>query len=92
MFADYVKMGAKAIALATGVGLIVAFALGFSIPVVNISFISDYMNKAYTIGVHYIPYFSVLWTLGVTLLTLNITLYGVRLALIGVKWVLKINE
>lgn len=92
MFASYVKMAAKAVALVAGVGIIVGFLASFSLPSVNISFIGDYMNKVYTIGVHYIPYFAVLWSLGVTLLTLNITIYGIKLALIAIKWVLKINE
>lgn len=92
MFADYVKMAAKGVALVAGVALIIGFFAGFTIPVININFITDYMNKAYTIGVHYIPFFSTLWTLGVALLTLNITVYGVKLALIAIKWVLKINE
>lgn len=92
MFASYVKMAAKAVALVAGVGIVLAFLTSFTLPNVNISFISDYMNKAYTIGVHYIPFFATLWTLGVTLLTLNLTIYSVKIALIAIKWVLKINE
>ena len=92
MFADYVKMGAKAVALGIGVAAITAFLASFTIPGVSISFITEYMDKAYTIGVHYIPFFSVLWTLGTALITLDVTLYGVKLALIATRWVLKINE
>ena len=92
MFGDYVKMGAKAVALAVGVGLIVTFLASFTLPQVNLSAVSSYMNTAYTIGNHYIPFFSVLWGMGVTLLTLNLTLSGVKLALIATGWVLKVNE
>lgn len=92
MFADYVKMGAKAVALGLAVAVIIGFLAGFQLPSVNLSFVGDYMNKVYTIGTHYIPYFQVMWGLGVTLLTLNITLYGIKLALIAYKWVLKVNE
>lgn len=92
MFADYVKMGAKALALVAGVALIIGFVTGFTIPVLDLSAVTGYMNTAYTIGAHYIPYFQVLWTLGVSLLTLNLVLYGVKLGLIAIKWVLKINE
>ena len=92
MFADYVKMGAKAVALGIGFAAILGFFSGFTIPGVNIGFVTDYMNKAYTIGVHYIPFFSTLWTLGVSLLTLEVTLFGVRLALIATRWILKVNE
>lgn len=92
MFADYVKMAAKGVALGIGVAIIIGFFAGFTIPTINISFITDYMNKAYTIGTHYIPFFQPLWTMGVALLTLNVTLYGVKLALIATRWVLKVNE
>lgn len=92
MFADYVKMGLKAVALVAGVALIIGFLNSFQLPSVNLSFVGDYMNKIYTIGSHYIPYFQVMWGLGVTLITLNITLYGVKLGLIAYKWVLKVNE
>lgn len=92
MFADYVKMAAKGVALAVGVGLIITFLASFQIPSLDLSFVGTYVNKVYTIGSHYIPYFQVMWGLGVTLLTLNITLYGVKLALIATRWVLKVNE
>lgn len=92
MFADYVKMGAKAIALLGGVALIIGFLASFTIPTVNLSFVTTYMNKVYAIGSHYIPFFGTLWTLGVTLLTLDIAVFGIRFGLIAFKWVLKINE
>lgn len=92
MFADYVKMGAKAVALGLGVAAIFAFLSSFSLPNLDLSYVSAYMNKAYTIGTHYIPFFQVMWGLGVTLLTLNLTLFGVKVGLIATRWVLKINE
>lgn len=92
MFADYVKMGAKAVALTLAAAIVIGFLASFTIPSVNISFVTDYMNKAYAIGQHYIPLFSVIWTLGVTLLTLEIVILGARFALITAKWVIKINE
>lgn len=92
MFADYVKMGAKAVALAVGVGAIVAFLASFQLPNLDLSSARSFLNTVYTIGDHYIPYFTVLWGLGVTLITLNVTLFGVKIALIATRWVLKINE
>ena len=92
MFADYVKMAAKGVALGIGVASIIGFLVGFTIPVLDLSQVTSYMNIAYTIGTHYIPFFQVLWTLGVTCITLSVTLYGIKIALIAVKWVLKINE
>lgn len=92
MFADYVKMGVKAVALATGVIVVINFLSQVSVSVPSFSFVQTYINKVYTIGVHYIPFFAVLWGLGTTLLTLNITFYTARLALIATRWVLKVNE
>lgn len=92
MFGDYVKMAAKAVALVAGVALIVVVFNSITIPSLDLSMASDYLNIAYTIGVHYIPGFAVLWGLGMAILSLELALLGCRLALIAIKWVLKINE
>ena len=92
MFADYVKMGAKAVALTLAAAVVIGFMTSFEIPSVNMSFVSDSMNKVYTIGQHYIPFFTQIWALGVTLFTLELTILGARFALITAKWVIKINE
>lgn len=92
MFADWVKIAAKAVALGLAAALVIGFMANFTIPNFDISFITTYMNKAYTVGLHYIPYFGTLWTLGVSLLTLELIALGVKFALITAKWVLKVNE
>lgn len=92
MFADYVKMAAKALALATGVVIVINFVTSVSITVPPATFIADYINKVYTIGCHYIPFFATLWTLGTTLLLLNVSFYTARIGLIAVRWILKVNE
>lgn len=92
MFGDIIKIGAKIVALGTGIGLILGIFTGVSIPGIDFSSIRAYMNLAYSIGVHYIPFFSSLWAMGVFLITLKVSIYGIRLALIGVRWILKVNE
>lgn len=92
MFADYVKMAAKAIALVAGAAIIIVIFNSITIPNLDLSAASDYLNIAYSIGNHYLLGFPILWGLGMAILTLEFAELGVRLALIAIKWVLKINE
>lgn len=92
MFADYIKMAAKAIALVAGAALIIVVFNTITIPNLNLSMATQYLNIAYAVGVHYVPGFSILWGLGLTILGLNAAILGVKLGLIAIKWVLKINE
>lgn len=92
MFADYVKMAAKAVALVTGAAIIIVIFSTIQIPNLDISVASDYLNLAYTIGNHYLLGFPVLWTLGLALLALELAFWGAKLSLIAIKWVLKVNE
>lgn len=92
MFADYIKMAAKAVALVAGAALIIVVFNTITIPNLNLSMATQYLNIAYAVGVHYVPGFSILWGLGLTILGLNAAILGVKLGLIAIKWVLKINE
>ena len=92
MFADYIKMAAKAVALVAGAALIIVIFNTIQIPSLDLSMASDYINIAYAVGAHYVPGFTILWGLGLTILTIDLAILGVRLALIAIKWVLKINE
>lgn len=92
MFADYIKMGAKAVALVAGAAIIIIIFNNIRIPNLDISVATDYINTAYAVGVHYVPGFVILWNLGLTILTLEIAMLGVKLALIAIKWILKVNE
>lgn len=92
MFGDYVKMAAKAAALVAGVAIIALVFNSITIPNLDLSQASTYLNTAYTIALHYVPGFTVLWGLGLALLTLELALLGAKLGLIAIKWVLKVNE
>lgn len=92
MFADYIKMAAKAVALVAGAALIIVVFNTITIPNLDLSMATQYLNIVYAVGIHYVPGFSVLWTLGLTILGLNAAILGVKLGLIAIKWVLKINE
>lgn len=92
MFADYIKMGVKAAALVAGAALIIVLFNTIQIPNLDLSQASSYISVAYAVGNHYIPGFSILWGLGLTLIGLELGILGVRLALIAIKWVMKVNE
>lgn len=92
MFADYVKMGVKAAILVTGALIVINFLNNFWVSVPQMDYVTSFINKAYTIGHHYIPYWDVLYNTGVMVLNLNLVFYSARLALIAIRWVLKVNE
>lgn len=92
MFADYIKMGVKAAALVAGAALIIVLFNTIQIPSLDLSAASTYLNLAYTIGKHWVPGFTILWPIGLTVLSLELAILGVKLALIAIKWILKINE
>lgn len=92
MFADYVKMGVKAAALVAGAAIIIVLFNTIQIPNLDLSQATQYINIAYAVGNHYIPGFTILWGLGLTLIGLEIGILGAKLALIAIKWVMKINE
>lgn len=92
MFADYIKMGVKAAALVAGAALIIVLFNTIQIPNLDLSQASSYISVAYAVSNHYIPGFSILWGLGLTLIGLELGILGVRLALIAIKWVMKVNE
>lgn len=92
MFADWVKIAAKAAALVAGTALIIVVFSTIQIPSLDLSAASSYLNVAYSIAMHYIPGFGILWPIGLTLLSLEMALLVCKLALIAIKWVLKVNE
>ena len=92
MFADYIKMAAKAVALVAGAAIILVIFNSITIPNLDLSVASDYLNIAYSIGNHYLLGFPILWGLGMAILGLELGELTARLALIAIKWVLKVNE
>lgn len=92
MFGDIVKIAAKVAALVAGTALIIALFSVITIPSLDLTSASDYINTAYSVCLHYIPGFSVLWSLGIGIITLDLGILGVRFGLIAVKWILKVNE
>ena len=92
MFADYVKMAAKAAALIAGAASIIIIFNAITIPNLDISAAADYLNIAYSIGDHYLLGFPILWTLGMALLGAELAELTIRFGFIAIKWVLKVNE
>lgn len=92
MFASWVKMAAKAAALAIGAGIIIALFVTVQIPAVDFSAAASYINLAYSVAAHYIPGFTVIFPVGVAIIGLDLAILGARIALIAIRWILKINE
>lgn len=92
MFADYIKMAAKAAALIAGAALIIVLFNTITIPNLDLSAASTYLNLVYTIGKHWVPGFTILWPIGLTVLSLELAILGVKLGLIAIKWIMKVNE
>jgi hypothetical protein len=92
MFAPWIKMAARVAALVAGVAIVVVVFNNITIPALDVSQATTYLNVAYSIGTYYIPGFQVLFNLAITLITLNITIITAKLGLLGVKWLLRVNE
>lgn len=92
MFAPWIKMAARVAAMVAGVAIVVVVFNSISIPTLDLSQATTYMNVAYSIGTYYVPGFQILFNLAIALITLNIGIFAARLALLGVKWLLRVNE
>lgn len=92
MFGDYVKMGVKAAALIAGVALIVVLFTSVQIPSLDISVAYPYLRFTKAVLVHYIPGFTILWTLAMAWLSFELSVLLVKFSLIAIKWILKVAE
>lgn len=92
MFADYIKMAAKAALIAVVIAGIITLLNIVTIPSFDISALTVYLSVAYTFAVHWCPAFSYLWPIALALITLEIGILTFRISAIAWKWVFKINE
>ena len=92
MFADWVKMGVKAALIAVITIAIIALLNIVQVPSLNFSFISGYLNLAYTFMIHWFPATIVLWPIVLALVALEIAIMGFKVGAIAWKWIFKINE
>lgn len=92
MFADYIKMAAKAALIIVITVAIVALLNVVQIPNFNLQGITSYMNVAYSFAVHWCPMFSILWPIALSLITLEIAIMGFEVASMAWRWIFKVNE
>lgn len=92
MFADYIKMAAKAAVLIIIIASVIALFTIVTIPDFNISLISDYLVVAYTFMTHWSPALITLLPIGITLLTLEVAIMGIEIAAVAWRWVFRVNE
>lgn len=92
MFGDYVKMAIKAALIIVVTVAVIALFSTIQIPNLDLSQASMYINLAYSVGVHYVPGFSVLWGLGLAVIGLELAVMTFELVMIAVRWVMKVSE
>lgn len=92
MFGDYVKMGIKAALIVVITVAVLVLFNSITIPNLDLSQVSTYLNVAYSVGVHYIPGFVIIWGLGLAVIGLDLAVMLFNLAMIAVRWVMKVAE
>lgn len=92
MFADLVKMGVKAALIIVITAAVLILFNTITIPNLDLSQVSSYLNTAYSVGVHYVPGFAIIWGLGLAVIGLDLAVMIFNFAMIAVRWIMKVNE
>lgn len=92
MFADYVKMAAKAALIAVITGVIVAIFNNIQIPALDLSVFSAAVGKGKAMVLYWVPVFFPFLNFFISLVILEIALYTGYIVLIAFRWILKVNE
>lgn len=89
MLASILKIAGRIAILVLASAAIISLFDVITIPSIDMAVASSYLNMIYSIGLHYVPFFSVLWTIGLILFTLEGSMFIYKFALIGYKFVFK---
>lgn len=92
MFADYVKMAAKIALIAIITAGIIVLLNTVTIPTVNFTAISTYLNIAYSFALNWCPVMNILWPICLSLITLEIGIMTFEIGAIAWRWIFKVNE
>lgn len=93
MFADYIKMAAKTVALVAAVAIIVAVLLSITMPTFDPTLLTTAVGKGKAILNYYVGDFMPLFNVGLGLLGFRfIIIPGCKLALIAYRIIMKVNE
>lgn len=89
---DLVKVGIKLGLAATLLAAIAAVLLLVTIPSVDFSSITTYINSVYAFAVHWCPVMANLWTTATTMIGVNLALLAFRGAMVVVKLAWRVFE
>lgn len=93
LFWTIIKVAARTTLVVLAIGLILNFITLIPVPVwVDLSVASSFINKVYTICVHWIPGFSILWPIGITVLRAIVAYWVLRGILIATRIVFTITN
>lgn len=92
MLGEIIKVTTKTAALITATAAIIALFSVIHIPAIDLSPATAVIGLVYSIGVHYVPLFPLIWNLGLVLLTLEAGIIMWKVGAIAAKWVLKIGS
>lgn len=90
--ADGIKVALKA-ALVGGILVTLAyFILNVPVPTVDVGLLTYYINKAYTIAIHWCPVLGTLYPYAVNILVLQLLLWTFRAGLFAYKTIMVVVE
>lgn len=89
---DYVKMAVKGALILTVFIALAGIVLLWQVPSVNFAWLSQFINKAYTIVCHWCPVFESVYTLAVYFFGIGLTVLGAMVGLMGYRSLMKIFE
>lgn len=93
MFADYIKIAAKTVAIVAGTALIIVFLGSLDMPTFNTDLLVSAVGKGKAVLSYYVGDFVPLLNIGLILLGVRfVVIPGLKLGLIAYKFIVKINE
>lgn len=91
LFWNIAATAVKTAVVLAAISAIVAFLTVIPVPSwVDLTTASVYINKAYTIAVHWIPGFQILWPIGITIVRAIVAYWILRGGLIVVRFILNV--
>lgn len=93
MFADYIKMAAKVVAISLSIALIVTIVSNFTFPAADLGLFQYAIGKGKAILIYYCQPLLPVINLGIGLIGMRLfVIPTIKLGLIGYKVLLKVNE
>lgn len=92
LFWTIAKTAARTALVLVAIGLIIGVLTIIPVPSwVDLTAVAPYINKAYTIAVHWIPGFQILWPIGVAIVRAIVAYWLLRAALIVTRFIFAIT-